>query len=37
MTDDAVVRFSRLGTSTIGNALDELGYVGIVTGLHPLI
>ena len=37
MTDDAVVRFSRLATSTIGNALDELGYAGIVTGLHPLI
>ena len=37
MTDDAVVRFSRLATSTIGNALDELGYAGIITGLHPLI
>ena len=37
MTDDVVARFSRLATSTIGNALDELGCNGIVHGLHPLV
>ena len=30
---DAVVRFSRLLTSAIGNASDGLGYASMVTGL----
>ncbi|MBT4404267.1 MAG: hypothetical protein HN810_00075 [Acidiferrobacteraceae bacterium] len=34
---DAVVRFSRLVTSTISNAVDELGYASIITGLRWLL